>query len=193
MANRNSSRGGSRGSSRSGSRTAPSTNMAAYAFAVVALVAIVIILVVVMGGKDEPRPEAPSVPVSTTPVGPAAKAGPVVKPAAPYPKIDDALISKAKALVKTFDAPAAAGDRLYDDGMRAKKSGDDKTWQKDMEEAMSKYQEIQDAWNELIAQMPKSKDYDEEQVANYYLGHEGNQVTKYLTRLQAIRKTLRPH
>jgi hypothetical protein len=100
-------------------------------------------------------------------------------------------MTKAKALAKSFEAPAAEAQRLYDEGMKAKKAGDDATWQSKMSEASRVLQGVQDEWNELILQLPQTKDYDQEQVANHYLGHEGNTVTRALTLLSNIHKTMR--
>jgi hypothetical protein len=186
MAYRSSTRGPSRGSYRSAS----STNAAAWAFAVVALLVVVVVVVVATGGKKEIEEPPAEPPVATLAPKPAAT-GPVKPPPAPFPKISDALLTKARALVKTFEAPAREGNRLYDEGMKAKQAGNDAVWQSKMEEAMPYFQGIQDAWNELVGEMPPSNDYDQEQVANHHLGSEGKQVSRYLERYQAIRKTMR--
>ncbi len=191
MAYRSNGRGGSsRSSGGYSSRKGGSNNALAYGAAGLVLAVVVVLVMTLKGGK-KPEPQKTDV-GSAPPTAQPTTPPPPTKPAeAPYPAVDPQIITDAKALVKTFEGPAALAQRLYDEGLRAKQAGDDATWQSKMEEASQHLTEIQDQWNELIQRMPTSKSYDEEQVANHVLGREGNVVNRALSLLSAIHKTQR--
>ena len=56
--------------------------------------------------------------------------------------------------------------------MAAEQDGDDDLWQAKLREAAEYFHEIKELWNDLIEDMPASDDYDEEEVANHYLGRK---------------------
>jgi hypothetical protein len=112
-------------------------------------------------------------------------------PPPPYPNIDAAKILAIKAKVKDFDPLIEKGQALYDEAMKFKNAGKDAEWQAKLREAAKPFEEVKDAWNEIIAEMPSSADYTEEDVANHYLGKEGNRVTKALSTLAGLKKQMR--
>jgi hypothetical protein len=156
------------------------------------VVGIIALLVFVMGGKKAkaPAPEPEPEPVAT----PAAEP-PKPKPpeAPPFPPVDAKVIEQAKAVAKKAADPANRAKRIYDEAMEAKRAGKDDVWQQKLAEADDLLSAVQDEWNEVIQQMPTSKDYDEEEVANHYVGKEGREITKALSLLPAIKKSLRLH
>ena len=174
------SRGSSRGGSGGGGGNA--NNTIAYVVAI-AVVGLIIGLVVMMSGKKEaPKPPpAPPPPAPTVPVKPAAPAPP------PYPTVSAAKLEEGRKLAGSFDGTAATANKLYDESIRAKKDGDDALWQKKLKDARGLLEGIKDQWNEFIATLPSSKDYDEEAVARHYFEREGGKVTQLIKKLAAMK------
>jgi hypothetical protein len=165
---------------------------AAYVVAGLFVVGIIVALVVVMSGDKKPKP--PPAIVEAPPVAVAPPTASSVPPAAtppPFPPVDPKILEQARAVAKKSAEPAERAKAIYDEAMKARKGGDDALWQKKLLEADELLTTIQDEWNEVIQQMPSSKDYDEEEVANHYLGKEGQQITKALMLIPAIKKSLR--
>ena len=161
-----------------------STNAVAYAFAVIIVVGIVVVVIATSGGKKPtPVPARPPVdsvpvPVVTRPVKPGEK---------PYPPMPAAKVDEARRLVATFDADAAKGDRLYDESLKAKKAGNDAEWQSKLKEARSLLENIRDKWNDFIATLPNTSDYDVEQVTAHYFSTENGKVTRLTKKLAAMK------
>jgi hypothetical protein len=164
--------------------------------------AMAIAIVVVLGGlgavvffmaskKDKPPPKPPPAPV--VPVTPPKP--PVVKPPdpPPYPPLSADRIAAVRAEVKELklDETAKKVQVLYDEAMIAKGKGDEATWQAKLREAAKLLETINDQWNEIVATMPSSKDYNEDEVANHYVGDEATQVNKALGLLPGIKKQIR--
>jgi hypothetical protein len=165
---------------------------AAYVVAGLFVVGIIVALIVVMGGDKKKKP-APSVAAAppAAPSTPEARPVPSTPAPPPFPPLDPKVLEQARAVAKKSAEPAERAKAIYDEAMKARKSGDDALWQKKLLEADEILTVVQDEWNEVIQQMPTSKDYDEEEVANHYLGKEGQQITRALSLIPAIKKSLR--
>ena len=169
-------------------------NTAGYLVAGLFVVGLVVLLIVLASGKKEPPPRAVDRTPEEAPAQPAAPPKPKEPEAPPYPPVEPKVLEDARALVRRFAEPAARANALYDDAVKAKHAGNDDLWQKKLAEADELLEPINDEWNEkVIARMPASKDYDEEQVANHWLGKEGQELTRALRNLPAIKKSLRLH
>jgi hypothetical protein len=83
------------------------------------------------------------------------------------------------------------GKALYDEAMAARAAGKPEEWQEKLEEAAQALVEINDRWNEIVVSMPPSDHYDAEEVANHYLGKEGDTVRKAMQTMAAIKKSRR--
>jgi hypothetical protein len=188
----------SRGSSRSGSssRGGPSrggssggggsTNTAATIVSV-AVVGLIIGGVVLMSGKKKDLPQ-PKIPASVPVAAPKATPGDTKPPPPPYPDMPAAKVAEAAALVRTFEADASKAEGLYKESQQAKKDGDDVKWQAKLKEAKDLVSDIKDKWNDFIAGLPTSKDYDQEEVARHYLEKENGRVAQ-LTKVLAAMKS----
>lgn len=189
-----SSRTTGRSSSRGGSgRGAPTKSNAGPTIAAVGIVVVAIVLLAVVMGTGNKKDDKER---SATPRAPRRTFKPAEeKPQAPTRLAPPSLAPEAKgmaeALVEEARKLAAQGEALYQEANAAKKAGDDDLWQSKLKEAAPYYREIMDAYNDLISQMPTNQDWDEEQVANYYLGSQGSQIQKYLSRLTDIQKQRR--
>jgi hypothetical protein len=155
------------------------------------VVAVVGGLVFLMSGgkKEKPLVETVYEPPPTPEPSEPAKTKEPEKP--PYPKVEPRLIEQARAVAKKAADPAARAKRVYDEAMEAKRKGNDDLWQAKLAEADEILTPLQDEWNEIIQQMPSTKDYDEEEVANHYVGKEGREIQKALALLPGIKKSLR--
>ena len=158
----------------------------------VVLVVGVIAAIVVLGKGDGPPPAGPRLP--DAPVAPAPQkpvAGPAVEPPKPFPPLDPKRIEEIRTEVKTFAPLVAKGEALYNEAMAAKNAGKDELWQSKLKEAAGPFNEVNDRWNEIVGTMPPSPHYDEETVANHYLGKEADIVRKATKTLAAIKKSRR--
>ncbi len=188
------SRGSSRGpsssstSSRGGApRGGGSTNTVATVVAV-GLVAVIIGAVVFMSGgkKDKgpaPLPKATTAPVVAPPTVPG-------KPPPPaFPEMPSSKRTEASALVQSFQGDSAKADALYEESQKAKKAGDDAAWQSKLKQAIGLASGINSKWNEFIATLPSSKDYDEEEVARHYFEKESGAVARMTAKILRASKT----
>ena len=116
---------------------------------------------------------------------------PVAPAPPPYPAISPAKLEEGRTLAASFEAKAAEADKLYAESVRAKKAGEDALWQSKLREARALLDGINDEWNEFILGMPKSKDYNEEDVARHYFEREGGKVTRLLKNLSAMKSDQR--
>jgi predicted lipid-binding transport protein (Tim44 family) len=166
---------------------------------VLLLGAVVVIVVLATGDKKKPRPETPW--VSTELTGDSViekqrdKTAPADRPPPPQPSAE--IMAQAKAIVQEMAADSTAADRLYDEAMTAKQANDTATWKAKLLEAKEHYENIMHRWNnEVITAIdddlpsPAPHGYDAEDVANYYLGAEGQKVSKAITRLAYVKKQL---
>lgn len=139
------------------------------------------------GDKDTIRASTPS---TTRPTNPGTSVPDAPKPP-PYPEISMDLKKRAMTLATEAKELSKKGEAVYEEAMAARRDGNDDLWQEKLAEAGEYFYEIRELWNELIAEMPASDHYDEEQVANHYLGREGSIVSKALSRLTDIKKQRR--
>lgn len=155
---------------------------------VVGVIALVVFLSTGKGNKDEQTNRA-STPV-VRPSNPGTSTPDAPKPPA-YPEISIDLKRRAMDLATQAKELSKKGEAVYDEAMAARRDGNDDLWQEKLAEASEYFYEIRELWNDLIAEMPASDHYDEEQVANHYLGREGSIVSKALSRLTDIKKQRR--
>lgn len=180
-------RGGSSrgGSGRSGG--GGGSNATAYAVAGI-LVVLVIVLVLVLNKKKPVSPlPAPITPPTATPAPPPTpKVG-----EKPYPAVPEAMLNEGRNLVRTFDKDAAAADALYVESLKAKETGDEKTWQGKLRQAQDLYHAINNQWNAFIDRLPTGNGYDTEEVAKHYFPRESGMVQKYVKNLRAMKTDLK--
>jgi hypothetical protein len=179
------------GSSRSGGGRSSNTGALVLAVVIV-LGGIGAIVAVSASGKKKPNappPQTPQPTVAQTPKPPENRP----PPPPPYPDLPASRVAEIKAEVRALkvDEAARRAQKLYDEALTAKNSGDEATWQTKLREAEAELGPIQDAWNEIEASMPSTKDYDEAEVANHYLGDEANSIRKATEVLSRISKQLR--
>jgi hypothetical protein len=181
-----SSRGGSRGARSGGGGGAGPLILA------VLLVAGVIggIVVFATNKKDPPAAAPTAPPPSTVPVAPQPGT-PKPPPPPPYPPLDASRVLSIKKEIGEMEPLAKKGQALHDEAKALKDAGKDAEWQKKLREAVEPLEEIQDRWNEIIASLPSTKDYDEEDVANHYIGTEAEKVRKWLAPLMGLKKQMR--
>ena len=192
---RGSSRGTPRGPSSSSSSSssrggAPggggSTNTVATVVAV-GLVGLIVGAVVLMSGGKKNK--APSLPAAVAPTAPVVPATPG-KPAPPnFPAMPTSKLAEANALVQTFQADSAKANALYEESQKAKRSGDDAAWQSKLKEALGLAQGINQKWNDFIATLPHSNDYDVEEVARHYFERESGAVARMTATILRAQKT----
>jgi hypothetical protein len=121
------------------------------------------------------------------------------KPERPAPpKLPDEILANAKRVVAEMVVDRKKGDALYDEAMRAKEKGDPDTWQAKLRQASLCYDRINDRWNsEVIEEIDQALpahvpgNWDAEELANHWLGDEGNKVSAALKKLAYIKKQLR--
>ena len=161
-----------------------STNAVAYAFAVIIVIGIVVVVIATSGGK-KPAPVPAKPPVEAVPTPVVQK--PVKAGEKPYPAMPAAKVDEARRLVSTFELDGAKGKQLYDESLKAKKSGNDAEWQSKLKEARTLLEGINQKWNSFIETLPSSKDYDVEQVAMHYFSAESGKVTRLTKPLAAMK------
>ncbi len=162
------------------------------------LIGGVIGAVVILGG-DKKKPTNNTTPVELTAnsnVGREATPKPAKPTRSPPPPLSDAVKERAKSVAADIDGERKLGDALYDDAMRAKEKGDTDLWQKKLKEAARHFNAIKDRWNNeiidsIMEEIPQSSDWDAEEVANHYLGKEGQLIAKALEKLAYIKKQIR--
>jgi hypothetical protein len=181
-----SSRGPSRGSSRGGGGGQATV---AYAVAGVIVVLVIVVFMVVSNSKKS-KPSA--VPTGAPPTAAPPPTPPPTKPAGkPFPPISDALLKKGRELATTFDSDGEKAQALYKQANEAKARDDTKTWQSKLHEMMEVLERVKDRWNEFIAEMPRSADYDSEDIAKHYFPAESGRVQKQLKLLSAVKSDVR--
>jgi hypothetical protein len=163
---------------------------AAYVVAGLFVVGIIVALVLVMSGGKKPPPPAPvEVPVVAPPPA-AAPAKPKEPAALPYPPIDPSVVAAAREIARNLEAQSAKAQGFYDEAMKAKRAGDNATWQKKLEEADDILMAIQDDWNERVeGRIQPGNGYQEDQIANHYIGPESTKFNRAMSLLAAIRKS----
>jgi hypothetical protein len=172
--------GGSRGGGGGGSTNAVATVVG------VVVVGAIVGAVFLMGGKKTPPPKALPTATVQEPPKPAAPTGPAPKP---YPTMPAAKATEAASLVQSFEGDGARAQTLYTESQKAKKDGDDALWQKKLHEAVNIASAINGKWNDFIATLPASKDYDEEEVAKHYFSKESGRVTQLTGAILKAAKT----
>jgi hypothetical protein len=178
--------GSSRGSGSSGKPGGG--NAIAYAAAAAVVGLVVVLFLALSGGKGKPAP-TPEKPAPTPPtVAPAAPTKPAEKP---YPPLPEAKKLEGSALVKTFDRDIVEAERLYKESLKAKEAGNDAEWQAKLAQVSDLATAINDKWNDFIATLPSSRDYDEEQVARHYFYKESGIVARAGKLLAAMKSDRR--
>ena len=180
-----SSRGGSRPPARGGGNGA----MVAAVLVVVGVIGLVVFLTAGKGKQDDgpnrastnPAPHATN-PGTSTPAAPTPP---------PWPELSMDLKRRAMEVANKAKELSAQGNAVYDEAMTAHREGDDDLWQEKLAEANEYFYEIRELWNDLVAEMPASEHYDEEEIANHFLGREGSIVSNALSRLTDIKKQRR--
>jgi hypothetical protein len=167
----------------------PRTNLVPYVAAGVVVVLIVGVLIAMSGGKKKAAPPT-STPAPAAPA-PEPVATPTKPGEAPYPILSAAKQEEGRNLVRTFEQAANDADRLYKESLKAKEAGDEAAWQSKLGEAATLLHGINDRWNEFIASLPSSRDYDEEQVARHYFPKESGQVARWTKLLAAMKSDKR--
>jgi hypothetical protein len=191
MAYGGSRRPAGRAPSRRGGAGGGGQNPALYLGAGVAVIgALALVVVLATKGKKEPPPKVEPPPAPETPA-PAVASTPKPPAEKPYPPLDPKVLADAKAIAAKVEEPARRADVLYNEAMEARKAGNDDVWQQKLAEASEILEQVQDEWNELLARIQPGNGYDEEQIANHWLGPEGRKVSKALERLAAIKKSRR--
>ena len=159
------------------------------------VVVVVIAVVVIVMNKNKKQPEKPYVPELTADSRPEKSEGPVKPTRAPPPPIPDDIMADAKSIVELMSDKKNEADTLYDEGMAAKQGGDRDTWQSKLKQAETLYNDIREQWNSDVIMAIEgmgisNKDWDSEQIANHWLGKEGEKVSKAIERLSYIKKQL---
>ncbi len=154
--------------------------------------------VVVLGGrKDKGPPAAPPAELTAgTQVKRDAPAAPARPTRMPPPPLSEGVKELARGVAAAIDADRQRGDALYEEAMKAKDQGDTDLWQAKLKEAARHFNAIKDRWNNeiidaIMLEIPASSDWDAEEVANHYLGKEGQLIAKALERLAYIKKQVR--
>jgi hypothetical protein len=158
------------------------------------IIAVIGVIAFAVGGKDKKK--EPYVSTEMTADSRVDKADAPVKPTRPpAPKLPADIISAAKDVVTDSADKKAQGDTLYDEAMKAKAAGDSETWQAKLHDAEALFIDIRDAWNGVIGDIEGSgittSDWDAEQLANRWLGKEGDKITRMMEPLAYIKKQLR--
>jgi hypothetical protein len=197
------SRGGGGGRSGAGRGRAPArgggSNATAIGVGIVLLVGVIAIIAFVGGKKKNPAPAYVSEELTADSNVNKGDGAAKEAPREPPPKISDALISNAKAILEQAREEEALGDALYEEAMNARRDGNEASWQDKLDKARSHYINIKEMWNdEIIAAvqeeleaMPSDGGYDADQVANYWIGKEAGKITKMLDKLGMITKQQR--
>jgi hypothetical protein len=155
---------------------------------VVGLLGLVVLLATRNKTETPSRVVEQPPPVAPPPVEPEKPKAPAAKP---YPPIDAAVLADARAIAARVEEPHKKADALYNEAMAARKDGNDELWQQKLAEASEILEQVQDEWNEVLARIQPGNGYDEEEIANHWLGPEGRKVSKALERLAAIKKSRR--
>jgi hypothetical protein len=143
--------------------------------AAAAVLALIVVLFFALGGKKTPPPAPPEKPAPAPVAPPTAPAKPAEKP---YPPLSEAKKREGTELAKSFEKDIAEADRLYKESLKAKEAGNDAEWQAKLGQVSDLATAINDKWNEFIATLPSSRDYDEEQVARHYFYKESGIVAR---------------
>jgi hypothetical protein len=158
-----------------------------------------VVAVVALTGKKKPAPKGPP-PIELTGGSKVDKTprdtGPAKPERSPPPPLSDRVKTRAAEVVKEIEPLRVKGDALYEEAMKARSGGDEAAWQAKLKEASVHFAEIRDKWNEEIIdaiqeEIPATSDWDAEEVANHYLGREGQQISKALEHLAYIKKQIR--
>ncbi len=163
--------------------------------ALILLVGVIAIIVITSGGKKKKRKtEYVSDEITADTVIPKEEKSEKKPDRPPPPDISPEIIEAAKGIVRDLKEDKDAADALYDEAMKAKEKGDLETWKDKLNEAKSHLLNILDKWNEIIGdiggELPMNCPYNEEEVANYHLGKEGQKISNALEKLAYIKKQL---
>jgi hypothetical protein len=115
-------------------------------------------------------------------------------PRPPFPPLSAETIARIRATIRALKMEDAVkrAHALLDEAREAKRAGDEESWQALLRGALGHLDPILDAWAEIEASMPSTKDYDESQVAQHYFGNEMAGLHPVTATHQRIRKMLRP-
>jgi hypothetical protein len=154
--------------------------------------------IVLLGGdskKKTPGPRPTELTADST-VPREARPGPAAPTRSPPPPLSEGVKAHAAEVAKEIAPLDIEAKGIYDEAMTAKAAGDEKTWQTKLKEAASVLGRIQERWNDEIIdaiqmEIPSTSDWDAEEVANHYLGAEGQKISKALELLAAVKKQIR--
>lgn len=183
----------SRGGRRPAGRGAPQRRSGGNGPTIAAAVIVLGVLgaVVFFASQGSSRKPAPLPPAEDTIQPAPVDVGPGEKPRIPPPDLPSHIKDAAQELVREARGLRQEGETIYKQANDAKKAGDEDLWQAKLREAAAVLQQIKDGYNDLIVEMPTNNDWDEEQVANHYLGAEADSITRALNRLSDIQKQRR--
>lgn len=187
------SSGSSRGGRRPSARSAPVRRSGGNGPTIAAALIVVGVLgaVVYFAAQGNSRKPTPP-PIEEEMLQPApVEVGPDGKPRMPPPQLPAQLKEQAQELVREARGLRTEAEAIYKVANDAKKAGDEDLWQEKLREAAAILMGIKDGYNDLIGEMPHNDDWDEEQVANHYLGAEADSITRAMQRLIDIQKQRR--
>ncbi len=161
---------------------------------VVVLVVVVVMIVVMSGQKSKTKTERPSDDVMAHPHAantPPTTTVPQERPKLPPPPLPDNIRTEVAELAKEAPDLAKQGEAIYDEAIAAKDKGNDQVWEDKLQEAAQVFHQILDRYNDILGEMPTNQDWDEEQVANHYLGQDAETIRRATSRLHDIQKQRR--
>ncbi|HVG94431.1 MAG TPA: hypothetical protein VND21_08295 [Planctomycetota bacterium] len=176
------------GSSRSGGPSRPSGGGNAVAYLAAAVVVVLVVVLFISMNKKKEPPPTPSKPATPVAPAPAAPAKPAEKP---YPPLLESKKREGAELAASFPKDIAEAERIYKESLKAKEAGDDAAWQSKLNDVSRLANSINDRWNEFIATLPESKDYDGEQVARHYFYKESGIAARAGKLLSAMKSDQR--
>ena len=124
-------------------------------------------------------------PTAPPPTQPPVAPPPTKAPEKPYPTVPESKRAEADKVAAAADPVKAKAEALYKEANEAKKAGDSAKWQSKLKEMRSILENLKDQWNDFVATMPVSRDYDTEDVAKHYFGPQSGRVQAALKLLAA--------
>lgn len=138
------------------------------------LVGIIAIVLISKGGdKQDDPPEMEGV---STNNHNANKRSAFKEPEDPYqgrgppPELSQDIWKRSRATMGRLQEMLKAVKRHQKAAVESKQGGDDEMWQSEMKDASTVYANMKDVWNELLSTLPANDKWDQEQLANEYLG-----------------------